>query len=153
MWFGLLLLAYLIALVYALRLSQLAEVGPASEHSYRFADSNIGSVLGVLTFSATLFSTFTLLGLPEFFRNHGVGAWIFLGVTDMAMAFLALWFGLKVREKISIQEFESVSEMLAKTYHADWVRFIYWAGIFVFLLPYVAIKSKGFLAFCQSLFL
>jgi hypothetical protein len=51
MWFGLLLLAYLIALVYALRLSQIAEVGPASEHSYRFADSNIGSVLGVLTFS------------------------------------------------------------------------------------------------------
>ena len=32
----------------------------------------------------------------------------------MAMAFLALWFGLKVREKISVQEFESVSEMLAK---------------------------------------
>ncbi len=51
MWFGLLLLAYLIALVYALRLSQIAEVGPASEQSYRFADSNIGSVLGVLTFS------------------------------------------------------------------------------------------------------
>ena len=152
MWFGLLLLAYLIALVYALRLSQLAEVGPASEHSYRFADSNIGSVLGVLTFSATLFSTFTLLGLPDFFRNHGVGAWIFLGVTDMAMAFLALWFGLKVREKISIQEFESVSEMLAKTYHADWVRFIYWAGIFVFLLPYVAIQIKGISSFLSVAF-
>jgi SSS family solute:Na+ symporter len=83
------------------------------------------------------------LGLPDFFRNHGVGAWIFLGVTDMAMAFLALWFGLKVRDKISVEEFESVSEMLAKTYHADWVRFIYWAGIFVFLLPYVAIQIKG----------
>jgi len=64
MWFGLLLLAYLIALVYALRLSQIAEVGPASEQSYRFADSNIGSVLGVLTFSATLFSTFTLFSKP-----------------------------------------------------------------------------------------
>ena len=45
MWFGLLLLAYLIALIYALRLSRNAEVGPASEQSYRFADSNIGSVL------------------------------------------------------------------------------------------------------------
>ena len=46
MWFGILLLAYLIGLVYVLRLSQIAEVGPASEYSYRFADSNIGSVLG-----------------------------------------------------------------------------------------------------------
>ena len=152
MWFGLLLLAYLIALIYALRLSRNAEVGPVGEQSYRFADSNIGSVLGVLTFSATLFSTFTLLGLPDFFRNHGVGAWIFLGVTDMAMAFLALWFGLKVREKISVQEFESVSEMLAKTYHADWVRFIYWGGIFVFLLPYVAIQIKGVSGFLSVAF-
>ena len=152
MWFGLLLLSYLTALIYALRLSRNAEVGPAGEKSYRFADSNIGSVLGVLTFSATLFSTFTLLGLPDFFRNHGVGAWIFLGVTDMAMAFLALWFGLKVREKISVQEFESVSEMLAKTYHADWVRFIYWGGIFVFLLPYVAIQIKGVSGFLSVAF-
>ena len=152
MWFGLLLLAYLIALLCALRLSRNAEVGPVGEQSYRFADSNIGSVLGVLTFSATLFSTFTLLGLPDFFRNHGVGAWIFLGVTDMAMAFLALWFGLKVREKTSVQEFESVSEMLAKTYHADWVRFIYWGGIFVFLLPYVAIQIKGVSGFLSVAF-
>ena len=152
MWFGLLLLSYLTALIYALRLSRNAEVGPAGEKSYRFADSNIGSILGVLTFSATLFSTFTLLGLPDFFRNHGVGAWIFLGVTDMAMAFLALWFGLKVREKISVQEFESVSEMLAKTYHADWVRFIYWGGIFVFLLPYVAIQIKGVSGFLSVAF-
>ena len=152
MWFGLLLLAYLIALIYGLRLSRNAEVGPVGEQSYRFADSNIGSVLGVLTCSATLFSTFTLLGLPDFFRNHGVGAWIFLGVTDMAMAFLALWFGLKVRQKISVQEFESVSEMLAKTYHADWVRFIYWGGIFVFLLPYVAIQIKGVSGFLSVAF-
>ena len=50
MWFGLLLLAYLIALIYALSLSRNAEVGPVGEQSYRFADSNIGSVLGVLTF-------------------------------------------------------------------------------------------------------
>ena len=152
MWFGLLLLSYLTALIYVLRLSRNADVGPAGEKSYRFADSNIGSVLGVLTFSATLFSTFTLLGLPDFFRNHGVGAWIFLGVTDMAMAFLALWFGLKVREKISVQEFESVSEMLAKTYHADWVRFIYWVGIFVFLLPYIAIQIKGVSGFLSVAF-
>ena len=152
MWFGIFLLAYLIGIVYVLRLCQIAEVGPASEYSYRFADSNIGSVLGVLTFSATLFSSFTLLGLPDFFRSHGVGTWIFLGVTDMAMAFLALWFGLKVREKINVQGFESVSEMLAKTYHADWVRFIYWAGIFVFLLPYVAIQIKGVSSFLSVAF-
>ena len=42
--------------------------------------------------------------------------------------------------------------MLAKTYHADWVRFIYWGGIFVFLLPYVAIQIKGVSGFLSVAF-
>lgn len=152
MWFGVFLVAYATALVYALHLSRVTDVGPVSDRSYRFADSNVGSVLGFLTFSATLFSTFTLLGLPDFFRNHGVGTWIFLGVTDMAMAFLALWFGMHVREKIRVQEFESVSDLLASTYGASWVKFVYWAGIFVFLMPYVAIQIKGVAGFLSAAF-
>ena len=43
---------------------------------YIFAGSNLGVFLGLLTFAATLFSTFTFMGMPDFFRTHGVGAWI-----------------------------------------------------------------------------
>ncbi|MEO0330205.1 MAG: sodium:solute symporter family protein, partial [Bacteroidota bacterium] len=41
-----------------------------SAEDYLMAGSNIGVILGFLTFAATLFSTFTILGMPDFFRNH-----------------------------------------------------------------------------------
>ncbi|MCP4811522.1 MAG: sodium:solute symporter family protein, partial [Planctomycetaceae bacterium] len=59
---------------------------------YLLAGSDVGVFLGFLSFSATLFSTFTLMGMPDFFRVHGVAAWIFLGVTDAALALVVLWF-------------------------------------------------------------
>ena len=63
--------------------------------------SKIGVMVGMLTFAATLFSTFTLLGMPEFFRTHGVGSWIFLAIADAAMFFLILWFGVHLRRAAS----------------------------------------------------
>ena len=63
-----------------------------SVDDYMLAGSSLGPVLGCLTFGATLFSTFTLMGMPDFFRIHGIGAWIFLGVVDAAVAFVMLWY-------------------------------------------------------------
>ena len=84
-WFAILAPVYVMALVVA---TLLARRDTHSSDDYVMAGSNIGVALGFLSFSATLFSTFTLMGMPDFFRTHGVGAWIFLGVTDGAMAFI-----------------------------------------------------------------
>lgn len=154
-WFAFFLALYGLALLYALRLSRATEFGDVSDVSdrtYRFADASVSPLLGILTFSATLFSTFTLMGLPDFFRSHGIGAWIFLGVTDMAMVFLALWFGMHVRRRVRMHEFDGVGELLSASYGATWVRYIYWAGIFVFLMPYVAIQIKGVAGFLEAAF-
>lgn len=76
----------------------LASLGYASYKSYSknrssddfmLAGSNIGTILGFLTFSAALFSAFTFMGMPDFFRIHGVGAWIFLGLSDALMVFFS----------------------------------------------------------------
>ena len=48
-----------------------------SSEEFMMAGGNIGLSLGVLTFAAALFSTFTFLGMPDFFRINGIGAWIF----------------------------------------------------------------------------
>ena len=61
-----------------------------SIEDFMFAGSNIGLMLGVLTYAAALFSTFTFLGMPDFFRMHGVGAWIFLALSDGVMVFFLL---------------------------------------------------------------
>ena len=60
---------------------------------FMLGGSKIGVAIGLMTFAATLFSTFTLLGMPDFSRIHGVGAWIFLAFSDAVMVFLILWFG------------------------------------------------------------
>lgn len=137
-WLLIFAIIYITALIYSAYRSKIAI---KSEKDY--ALPQIGAVLGFLTFSATLFSTFTLMGMPDFFRTHGVGAWIFLGVTDTALAFVALWFGLALRKRYSKENFTNVSGIIRERYSNNWAVYIYRFGIFVFLIPYVAIQIKG----------
>lgn len=117
-----------------------------------FAGSNIGMVLGFLTFAATLFSTFTLMGMPDFFRLHGVGAWIFLAVSDGAMVFLIVWFGFHLREKVSRRGFNGISGLLNTCYGNHWAGYVYFLGAFIFLIPYVAIQIRGVAIFLNATF-
>lgn len=55
---------YVLALVY---LTWIARDKDRSSANYLMAGSNVGSILGLFTFAATLFSTFTILGMPDFF--------------------------------------------------------------------------------------
>ncbi|PVX52546.1 SSS family solute:Na+ symporter [Balneicella halophila] len=133
---------YLSALIYS---AYKSKISIKSEKDY--ALPKVGVILGFLTFSATLFSTFTLMGMPDFFRTHGVGAWVFLGVTDTALAFVTLWFGLSLRRKYSKKNFTNVSNIIRDRYGNNLPVYIYRFGIFVFLIPYVAIQIKGIAAF------
>ncbi len=137
-WLIIFATVYLLALIYSTRKSKLAITNPKD-----YTLPQIGAFLGFLTFSATLFSTFTLMGMPDFFRVHGVGAWIFLGVTDTALAFVVLWFGVAMRKKYSKQNFTNVSAIIKDKYSSSLAVYIYRFGIFVFLIPYVAIQIKG----------
>jgi SSS family solute:Na+ symporter len=124
----------------------------STEQDFFLGGRNVGTVLGFLTFSATLFSTFTLMGMPDFFRQHGIGAWIFLGVTDTALAFVVLWFGVALRLKLHGKEFQNVGKLLESRFQSSWARYVYWFGIFVFLIPYVAIQIKGVADFLNTAF-
>ena len=66
---------YMIGLVIASKMASDRQTGDAK--SFILGGSNLNVFLGVLTYGATLFSTFTLMGMPNLFRVHGVGAWIF----------------------------------------------------------------------------
>lgn len=141
-WFVFFLLIYLASMVWAVARSQKIDAKDTG---------SLTAKLGMTTFVATLFSTFTLMGMPDFFRNHGVGAWLFLGVTDVAMAFLVLWFGLKVRIFKNKHGFRSISNVLNSTYGGKTASMIYLLGIFVFLIPYVAIQLHGISIFFNAI--
>lgn len=119
---------------------------------YLLAGSNIGIILGFLTFAATLFSTFTLLGMPDFFRLNGIGAWIFLAVSDGGMVFLILWWGYHLRKKVAEKGFNGVAGLLVKCYQNKWAGYVSFAGVFLFLVPYVAIQIRGIAIFLVAVF-
>lgn len=123
-----------------------------SAEDYLLAGSNIGMILGFLTFAATLFSTFTLLGMPDFFRTHGIGAWIFLAVSDGAMVFLVLWFGYHLRRRVAQKGFQGVAGLMQKCYGNKLAGYVSFAGVFLFLIPYVAIQIRGIAIFLTAVF-
>ena len=123
-----------------------------SAEDYLMAGSNIGIILGFLTFAATLFSTFTLLGMPDFFRLNGIGAWIFLAVSDGGMIFLILWWGYHLRKKVAEKGFNGVAGLLTKCYNNRWAGYVSFIGVFLFLVPYVAIQIRGISIFMTAVF-
>lgn len=123
-----------------------------SNEDFMMAGSNIGLILGFMTFAATLFSTFTLMGMPDFTRNHGVGAWIFLAFSDTGMVFLIVWFGYHLRKRVALKGFKGMSELLQNCYQNKWAGYIYFLAVFIFLVPYVAIQIRGVAIFLEQAF-
>lgn len=115
------------------------------------AGSNIGPLLGFMSFAATLFSTFTLMGMPDFFRTHGIGAWMFLAFSDGAMVFLIVWFGFVLRKKAAEKSFEGMAGLLKKSYNSSLASYVYLIGIFLFLIPYIAIQIRGVAIFLNAI--
>ena len=114
--------------------------------------AKIGVVIGLMTFAATLFSTFTLLGMPDFSRANGVGAWIFLAFSDAIMVFLILWFGFYLRKRVGKSPYQGMSVLLQKCYQNRMVGYLYFTAVFLFLIPYIAIQIRGVAIFLVSAF-
>ena len=123
-----------------------------SSEEFMMAGGNIGLSLGVLTFAAALFSTFTFLGMPDFFRINGIGAWIFLAVSDGAMVFVLLWFGYKIRTKVKGMEFRGVSGLISRCYDNKLAGYTFFLSAFLFLIPYVGIQIQGIAIFMDAAF-
>ncbi|WP_339786673.1 sodium:solute symporter family protein [uncultured Imperialibacter sp.] len=119
---------------------------------FMLAGSAIGAFLGFMTFAAALFSAFTFMGMPDFFRNHGVGAWIFLAFSDALMVFFIIWFGYKLRKLAKAKGFKGIAGLLAKCYESPWAGYLFFLTAFLFLIPYVAIQIRGISIFLNAAF-
>lgn len=139
----------------------LVSLAYASYKSYRkdrtsdefiLAGSNIGAILGFLTFSAALFSAFTFMGMPDFFRVHGVGAWVFLAFSDALMVFFLIWFGYKLRKRATLMGYKGVAGLVKNCYGNNFAGYLIFASAFIFLIPYVAIQIRGISIFLNAAF-
>src|SRR5210317_1641715 len=123
-----------------------------SAEEFMLAGKSIGPILGFLTFSAALFSAFTFMGMPDFFRNHGIGAWTFLAFSDGVMVFFILWFGYLLRKKAKEHNFQGVAGLMVSSYESKWAGVAMFASAFIFLIPYVAIQIRGISIFLEAAF-
>ena len=119
---------------------------------FMLGGTKIGVLIGLMTFAATLFSTFTLLGMPDFSRLNGVGAWIFLTFSDAIMVFLILWFGFYLRKRVGQSTYQGMSALLQKCYQNKMAGYLYFTAVFLFLIPYIAIQIRGVAIFLVSAF-
>jgi len=119
---------------------------------FMLGGAKIGVGIGLMTFAATLFSTFTLLGMPDFSRSNGVGAWIFLAFSDAIMVFLILWFGFYLRKRVGKSTYQGMSALLQKCYQNKMAGYLYFTAVFLFLIPYIAIQIRGVAIFLVSAF-
>ena len=119
---------------------------------FMLGGAKIGVGIGLMTFAATLFSTFTLLGMPDFSRTNGVGAWIFLAFSDAIMVFLILWFGFYLRKRVGKSTYQGMSTLLQKCYQNKMAGYLYFTAVFLFLIPYIAIQIRGVAIFLVSAF-
>lgn len=146
----------IVGVLYALALITLSlrarKTAVQGTKGYLFAGANLGTVLGMFTFAATLFSTFTLLGMPDFFRNHGVGGWIFLALADAVMVFGIVWVGYQLRKKASGLSFNGMAGLMSSCYKTPLAGYIAFGGVFVFLIPYVSIQIRGVAIFFDGAF-
>lgn len=123
-----------------------------TSQEFMLAGSSIGMILGFLTFSASLFSAFTFQGMPDFFRVHGIGAWIFLAFSDGVMVFFMLWFGFKLRQKVKEKGFKGVAGLMVDCYGDKWAGIVLFISSFLFLVPYAAIQVRGISVFFDAAF-
>ena len=114
------------------------------------AGRNIGWIITFLTFSATLFSAFTLVGMPGFFYTHGIGSWIFIAVVDTFMALMVPLVGYRIWKAGKKFHFVTPAQFLGERYESYTTLVVVVLIEFAFLLPYMSIQAIGIAKLLES---
>ncbi|MEN8116697.1 MAG: sodium:solute symporter family protein [Bacteroidota bacterium] len=148
-WFWILSVVFVLMLVLV---STRAVKTSKNVNDFMLAGSSVGGLLGTLTYAAALFSAFVFIGVPDFFRVHGVGAWIFLPVSDGIMFFMIFWFGYHLRKKVKEIGYRGTAGMMSKIFGNKWAGYVVFIAAFLFLIPYVSIQIRGISMFFIAIF-
>lgn len=140
---------YLTVLIFLVRKTRLKE---KTTKSYLLAGGNIGFAIGLFTTAATLFSAFTVVGMPDFFRTHGIGAWIFLAVSDAMMVYALIRVGEVLRRKARKLDFKGMSGLMATAYGSKLAGYVAFGGAVIFLIPYISVQISGISIFLNAAF-
>jgi SSS family solute:Na+ symporter len=109
---------------------------------YFLANRGVGGILAALTYSATTYSAFMMVGLAGMTFRGGVGA---LGFELIYLSGLILvaFFGPRFWLVGKKYDYVTPSEMLGDRYQSKWVAILIAIASCIFLIPYSAVQLMG----------
>jgi len=109
---------------------------------YFLSGRNTGGVVAALSYSATTYSAFMMIGLAGFTYSGGVGA---LGFELVYLSGLSLvaFFGPRFWLIGKKNNYVSPYEMLGDRYQNQWIAFAASLSACIFLIPYLAVQLMG----------
>lgn len=113
-----------------------------SVSDFFLANRTIGGFVGALTYSATTYSAFMMVGLAGLVYKGGVGALGF-ELIYLAGLVLATFFGPRFWLVSKKFNYVSPNEMLADRYDNKWIAILFTIASIIFLIPYSAVQLMG----------
>jgi SSS family solute:Na+ symporter len=111
--------------------------------SFFLGDQTFGPLVSAMTFSATLFSAFVLIGLSGFFYTHGAGSWAYVGFGDTLMVVMIIIFGFPLWLLTKKYGYATPFQYLKQRYESKWPSVVAAAVSVVFLIPYMSLQLVG----------
>jgi SSS family solute:Na+ symporter len=109
---------------------------------YFLANRAVGGFVAALTYSATTYSAFMMVGLAGFTYKGGVGALGF-ELTYLSGLVLAVFFGPRFWLAGKRYGYVSPAELLGDRYQSQWVAAVTTLVCLIFLIPYAAVQLMG----------
>ena len=109
---------------------------------YFLANRRVGGFIAALTYSATTYSAFMMVGLAGLTYKHGVGALGF-ELTYLSGLVLAVFFAPRFWLVGKKYGYISPAELLGDRYQSRWVAVVTTLVCLIFLIPYAAVQLMG----------
>jgi SSS family solute:Na+ symporter len=109
---------------------------------YFLANRRVGGFVAALTYSATTYSAFMMVGLAGFTYRGGVGALGF-ELTYLSGLILAVFFAPRFWLAGKKYGYISPAELLGDRYQSQWVAAVTTVVCLIFLVPYAAVQLMG----------
>jgi SSS family solute:Na+ symporter len=114
------------------------------------ASKDLNPIILACTYAASLFSTFSILGLPALIYAHGISSIYFIAITDALGLTLLIIIGKRLHRMGQEKRMFSPIEAISENYNCQRLGCIVAAIFTLALLPYISLQLVGIGAFIDS---
>lgn len=121
-----------------------------SINEFFLASSELGPIVLTCTYVASVFSTFSILGMPALVYAHGVSGLYFLAIADVLGLTLLVIIGKRLHRALQNMRIFSPLEAISHAYKSEKLGLLLALVFTLALLPYIALQLVGIGAFIDA---